>query len=161
MPQDPPPIPPSLPATPIEYARPMPREWHAPIFSPRIALHVWAMGFAVFVVLIFGIPKFEQVFKDFKTELPLVTKITLLIDRWFCNDYGWLMMLPLAIAAPLGVSALIGIGNPTPDEFRRREIWASRGVRLLMLLLVLWLGVSLFAPMAALINSISGSAPKK
>src|SRR5258706_228991 len=43
----------------------------------------------VSMIIIFVIPKFEQIFKDFKVNLPDVTKALLIVSRWFANDYGW------------------------------------------------------------------------
>src|SRR5437867_3090431 len=43
----------------------------------------------VSMIMIFVIPKFEQIFKDFKVTLPDVTKALLVVSRWFANDYGW------------------------------------------------------------------------
>src|SRR5256714_14303746 len=53
----------------------------------------------VSMIMIFVIPKFEQIFKDFKTDLPAITKLLLAISRWFANDYGWAYVLfsPIAI----------------------------------------------------------------
>lgn len=52
----------------------------------------------VSMIMIFVIPKFEQIFKDFKTELPGITKLLLAISRWFANDYGWAYVLFSPIA---------------------------------------------------------------
>src|SRR5438477_860127 len=53
----------------------------------------------VSMIMVFVIPKFEAIFRDFKTELPGVTKVLLAISRWFANDYGWAYVLfsPIAI----------------------------------------------------------------
>lgn len=42
----------------------------------------------VSMIMIFVIPKFEQIFKDFGTTLPAPTVILLAISRWFAN-WGW------------------------------------------------------------------------
>ncbi len=55
------------------------------------------------MIMIFVIPKFEQIFKDFKTELPGITKALLAVSRWFANDYGWAYLL----FAPIGLMLLI------------------------------------------------------
>jgi type IV pilus assembly protein PilC len=47
----------------------------------------------VSMIMIFVIPKFEQIFLDFKTELPGVTKVLLAVSRWFARDYGWAYLL--------------------------------------------------------------------
>src|SRR5438105_3248649 len=55
----------------------------------------------VSMIMIFVIPKFEQIFRDFKTELPAVTKVLLFISRWFAQQYGWAYVLFSPIAAML------------------------------------------------------------
>jgi type IV pilus assembly protein PilC len=52
----------------------------------------------VSMIMIFVIPKFEQIFKDFKTDLPEITKVLLYVSRWFANDYGWAYVLFSPIA---------------------------------------------------------------
>lgn len=43
----------------------------------------------VSMIMIFVIPKFEDIFRDFGTKLPPITQVLLVISRWFANDYGW------------------------------------------------------------------------
>jgi len=43
----------------------------------------------VSMIMIFVIPKFEQIFKDFGTKLPPITQVLLDVSRWFAKDYGW------------------------------------------------------------------------
>ncbi|WP_428937563.1 type II secretion system F family protein [Fontivita pretiosa] len=57
----------------------------------------------VSMIMIFVIPKFEQIFKDFKTDLPAITKLLLAISRWFAQDYGWAYVL----FAPIGLMLLV------------------------------------------------------
>ncbi len=47
----------------------------------------------VTMIMIFVVPKFEQIFKDFKVDLPDVTKALLVLSRWFANDYGWVYLI--------------------------------------------------------------------
>jgi type IV pilus assembly protein PilC len=63
---------------------------------PAVVISI-AVGI-VSMIMIFVIPKFEQIFKDFKTELPAVTKVLLVISRWFAQDYGWAYVLFSPIA---------------------------------------------------------------
>src|SRR5947207_8489791 len=51
----------------------------------------------VTMIMIFVIPKFQDIFKDFKVELPAITKMLLSISRWFANDYGWAYILAFPI----------------------------------------------------------------
>ena len=65
------------------------------------------------MIMIFVIPKFEQIFKDFKTELPGITKVLLYTSRWFANDYGWAYVLfsPIAIFVLIKLSRSARAGN--------------------------------------------------
>jgi type IV pilus assembly protein PilC len=47
----------------------------------------------VSLIMITVIPKFEGIFRDFKTDLPAITKMLLGISRWFAQDYGWAYVL--------------------------------------------------------------------
>jgi type IV pilus assembly protein PilC len=67
---------------------------------PSVVISI-AIGI-VSMIMVFVIPKFEQIFKDFKTELPGVTKLLLAISRWFANDYGWAYVLAFPIVFALG-----------------------------------------------------------
>ena len=68
---------------------------------PAVVISI-AVGI-VSMIMIFVIPKFEQIFKDFKTELPGITKILLAVSRWFANDYGWAYVL----FAPIGIMLIV------------------------------------------------------
>ncbi len=56
----------------------------------------------VSMIMIFVIPKFEQIFRDFGTKLPPVTEALLFVSRWFAN-WGWLYV----ILTPIVVMLLI------------------------------------------------------
>jgi len=43
--------------------------------------------------MIFVIPKFEGIFKDFKLELPGPTLVLLGMSHFFANDYGWVYLI--------------------------------------------------------------------
>src|SRR5665213_4291677 len=47
----------------------------------------------VSMIMIFVIPKFQQIFTDFHLELPLPTKILLILSHWFAVQYGWAYVL--------------------------------------------------------------------
>ena len=58
---------------------------------PSVVIMI-AVG-VVSMIMIFVIPKFEAIFKDFKLELPAPTKILLATSRWFALEYGWAYVL--------------------------------------------------------------------
>src|SRR5215208_4217749 len=68
---------------------------------PAVVISI-AIGI-VSMIMVFVIPKFEDIFKDFKLDLPGPTKLLLAISRWFAQDYGWAYV----IAAPFIIVGLI------------------------------------------------------
>ena len=58
---------------------------------PAVVISI-AVG-VVSMIMIFVIPKFEQIFKDFHTELPAITQVLLDVSRWFAQQYGWAYIL--------------------------------------------------------------------
>jgi type IV pilus assembly protein PilC len=60
------------------------------------------ISFSVLIVtgiMIFVVPKFQEIFKDFKTSLPTMTEYLLLVSNWIAADYGWAIIL----GAPFGM----------------------------------------------------------
>jgi len=147
---------------PMDYARPaMTVGPRPPILSVRIAAHAWAIAFATGAIAVLGIPKVEAVFKDFKVELPAITKITLIADRALVNSYLWIPALLVAIALPFGLTALLGVGTPSDEDIRRREMWVCRGLKFLAFLVIGWIALSLLVPYTTLLQSISSPSSKK
>ncbi len=52
----------------------------------------------VSMIMIFVIPKFKEIFNDFKLQLPAVTQVLLDISDWFALQYGWAIVLFSPIA---------------------------------------------------------------
>ncbi len=44
-------------------------------------------------IMIFVVPKFREIFKDFKTSLPMLTEILLAVSDWIAAQYGWVVIL--------------------------------------------------------------------
>jgi type IV pilus assembly protein PilC len=76
--------------------------------APRKASHLFRGLYPVVVLLttcylvtffmIFVVPKFREIFKDFGVPLPTITQYVLAISDWIANEYGWLLILPLLFA---------------------------------------------------------------
>ena len=62
---------------------------------PSVVISI-AVG-VVSMIMVFVIPKFKDIFADFKTELPDVTKLLLAMSYWFVNQYGilWIILSPI------------------------------------------------------------------
>ncbi len=54
------------------------------------------ISFSVLIVtgiMIFVVPKFREIFKDFQTTLPALTQCLMNISSWVADDYGWAIIL--------------------------------------------------------------------
>jgi len=71
----------------MEKAQKLKKKVIGAMIYPAVVISI-AVGI-VTMIMIFVIPKFEQIFKDFKVDLPDVTKTLLKVSRWVANDYGW------------------------------------------------------------------------
>lgn len=75
---------------------------------PAVVITI-AVG-VVTMIMIFVIPKFKQIFADFKLELPVPTKMLLNLSDFIANQYGWAYILfsPFVL---LGLWKLIRMGE--------------------------------------------------
>ena len=80
----------------MEKAQKLKKKVVGAMIYPAVVISI-AVGI-VTMIMIFVIPKFEQIFKDFKVTLPAVTQYLLIVSRWVAN-YGWAYVLasPFAI----------------------------------------------------------------
>ena len=62
---------------------------------PAVVITI-AVG-VVSMIMIVVIPKFEGIFKDFKAELPAITKLLLRMSRFMANEYGWAYLLAMPV----------------------------------------------------------------
>jgi type IV pilus assembly protein PilC len=58
---------------------------------PAVVITI-AVG-VVSMIMIFVIPKFKDIFKDFGAELPAVTKVLLAMSEWFGPGHGWAFVI--------------------------------------------------------------------
>lgn len=65
------------------------------IRSPLITLAAMAIAFTILIMVV--VPKFKDIFAEFKTELPLPTQILLKLE-WAFSNYGLLILALLAAA---------------------------------------------------------------
>src|SRR3954469_11876596 len=71
---------------------------------PAVVISI-AVGI-VSMIMIFVIPKFETIFRDFHTELPAITQVLLTVSRWFAQQYGWAYVLFSPIAFMLMIKLI-------------------------------------------------------
>ena len=94
----PPTPPPPPPPSQLGYATPG-SAYQPPFFSWRLAVPFWVFLVAATLFMWLVVPKFEQIFKDFKTTLPALTEYLLKTSTWIAEDFGWLVILgsPFAV----------------------------------------------------------------
>jgi type II secretory pathway component PulF len=71
--------------------------------------------------MVFVMPKFQQIFLDFHTELPGATRLLLFISYWFTEEYGWFICLLLVLA----VAYLLPKWASSPNIFKRSRDWSD------------------------------------
>ena len=102
-------------------------------------------------VMFLAVPNFEQTFKDFKMELPGLTKLLLLFARWF-RGIGWLLLMPVPVVIPYAINKLI----PPPIEPKQNRHWRIAGVTSIVLLAIgILMLMALWLPVLGLMEAIS------
>lgn len=74
----------------------------------------------VSAIMIFVIPQFEKIFKDFGAELPDITKLLMSVSRWFGAEYGWAYVLasPILIVMILRLIQMSEGGKYAVDKIK-------------------------------------------
>ena len=148
--------PPPLPPRQLDYGRPDPAspgpdrsDWAWAFLPPFLSFGA-AIG-VITLAMVFVIPRFEQIFKDFKMDLPGPTKLLLAISRWFTNNYGWAVSAVACTALAVGLAFLDG-------RARRRGRWFYPLLAALVFVgVVVFVVIALFLPMITLVEGISGT----
>ncbi len=78
------------------------------IRSPLITLAAMAIAFTILIMVV--VPKFKDIFEEFKTELPLPTQILLKLE-WAFSNYGLLILVILFA----GIFTIKFMYNHNPD----------------------------------------------
>ena len=148
-PQSPPPVPAKGHTNQV---RPTQRESEPPanhrvawvLAAVTLALHT-ALFLALVLFAAFIVPRFAVIFMDFKTEMPLLTRMTLALSRGMIDF--WYVAIPLFVAANAGICFLLGNLNA-----RRSLIgWLICGTALLLAVGVAMF-LSLFLPIYGLLR---------
>jgi type II secretory pathway component PulF len=112
----------------------------------------WFMlGIILWGVSAFVLPQFGQIFKDFKTAPPALTRAVLEVSRWCQGIYGSfgisaaLMMIPFA-------AAFFARQTPAPADSYRKMM---RVMIILLGLIMMAIVLALFLPMITLIQTTS------
>jgi type II secretory pathway component PulF len=148
--------PPPLPAgpPPIAYARPVAVQSTRPFDLRPFFTHLitWAVvAVAYLVVTVLAVPKFETVFKDFKLDLPVATKLLLTFCRWPTAIFGVMGLTALAAGDSVSAGFLHRRMSPTARKFYRLAVY------LLLAGVVLLLALALLLPLVTLMDALGGA----
>lgn len=146
-------------STPLDYRSPNtapPRE----LFSVQAFLAAAFVATVLAIDLLFVVPPFEAIFKDFGTVLPAPTTWLLAASR-FAARGGWVILIVFPVIAGF-LGALRRARVPAADVQSERRGWLRR-MSLLGLLVLLAVSaivvvtmIALFLPMISLIQAVSG-----
>ena len=135
-------------SSPVDYETPEGGSPHrAGVFDLNTFFRSAILVGAFIVIMLFVVPRFEDVFRDFKMELPETTKLLLATSR--ATAGGWWVAL---LTIPPGLGFLVAQFGPAGRRLARM------GVMLLLGALVLFVALGIFMPMLAFFEAMS---PKK
>lgn len=96
--------------------------WYVPIM-------ICAVFLCAGLMVVFVIPKFERILRDFKVSMPAPTRIFLEFMRAIANGYGWVFLLLALIACVAWIGwDVMQILHPRGPSFftRRRDLFVDR-----------------------------------
>ncbi len=120
-------------------------------------------GWAVFttvilLILLLVVPRFEEVFMDFKLDLPSSTRLLLRMSRFL--THGGVERLLLVFAVPIPFLHAAAAGFLYPRLGRGGRLAYRLLLTLALAVLVLVFVIALFMPQIALMEGISGGGNK-
>jgi hypothetical protein len=104
-----------------------------------------------------GGPGLEQTLKDFKLDLPGITKVFVTFSRWFRRDFGWVGVWIAVLVIPLAAERL---KRPTRDQLRRMLVWSWIIAAAITMAFNQWVAMAQTAPFIVLMETISGGAKR-
>lgn len=152
-----------VPALPIDYAGQLPpARPPLPVLDLWLAVRVWSFGIVVMAIAVLIVPRLEVVFKDFKTELPGITKWILQFSRTVASS--WFVAMPLLTAIfgglPFVLTAIARAGANNHADYKNRLRWLNLVVLLIGTLFTLVFVLALFLPVIRLVDSVSAGSRK-
>lgn len=144
-------------------AQPMAIDYAPPVSGRRVVSWTFLLagmalwGYALLLAYVAG--RFEQIFMDFNTALPVMTRLVLGTARWLRDPLGGMVTMGLVIG---GMAFLI----PLVFAWRRQDPAERKVVRLgvvVALFVVGWIVItvvaaaSLLLPMISLMGSVTGA----
>lgn len=121
---------------------------------------MWPWGLVGLAIILGIVPRFGQIFGDFKIELPALTRAFLSISTFLASTYLWLPLLGLLIATPFLVPIFLSMMCRDDEQYGKRIRWIAWLLAIVFGVATLLLTLAVFMPMTALIQGLS-SQPHK
>jgi type II secretory pathway component PulF len=125
-----------------------------PITSVGLTIALAVLVVPLVGMLVFVVPKYAQIFKDFHTELPAATAVLLYVSRCCANVYVAAGLLLVPVVVPILTTRLFWRPHAPRRSGKQFAI-----VALVVVCVYALITVALFAPMIALIQTVS--SPQK
>ena len=136
----------------LEYGQPAPVEGRGWEFG--VHLLRWGTVTGLISLVLAGIvPRFEQMFRDFKVELAWPSQIVLAVSNWFVGGYGWAAVAPV----PFLLAYVLCLPRRTPEGRRSLYRVERLAAFLITAAFLVFVIVALFMPFSALIQALSSS----
>ena len=147
--------------TPLDYRSPQAAPTRG-VFNEPACYAGLIVSLVLLLDLLFVVPRFETIFKDFGTKLPALTQWLLDASRWTSRGL-WIVFLVLPVAMGFLVARVQPVApEPThpgetrlPRRRRPGSWWIFRLAMLGILIIILVTVLALFLPMISLIQSVS------
>jgi hypothetical protein len=121
-----------------------------PITSISLTIALGVIVVPLLATLVFVVPRFEQIFEDFHSGLPLMTLVLLYVSRCCANVYVFVSLLFVPVVVPILTTQLFW--RPLPPRRSRKQFAI---VLLVILCEYVLITLALFPPMIGLIQTVN------
>jgi hypothetical protein len=124
-----------------------------PFTSINLTIGLSVIVTAVLIIAVFVLPRFDQIFMDFRCQLPLPTRLVMRFSRWCNGGFGWALLLSIPIVVPIVITQLFWRPPKREESARRKTLLVSIVIGTVVLILIGTVLV-LFLPTIPLIESV-------
>jgi hypothetical protein len=144
----PPPVPPSLPGTPLR-----PR-WQLGALPFGLIRIVWTFTAVLLAVVLVIVPMVETTFRSNQVDLPASSAALFAISSFLRRTYLWVLPAILGAALPFLIAAWAAKAGD--DDDRRTRIRLASGLLLLVGIgLTVWVVLGLFLPYTGMLENLT------
>ena len=140
------------PVQPLGYAAPSRRRFAWVILPTQLGFCI--AGISLIVISAAATRCVEPLYRDFKLDLPIVTKLMLACSRFLIDDFGWIGLAAVVFGLPIAL-AKVNRHDDGASDARVRFLLAANISLTVSLLITLLAAVAAFAPFITFMTSVS------